>query len=99
MTPILSGDKRGVFGNQSLAGRGVTSEGSWAKSRGKWAPTQTMDAHRQGVSCKIRSGGWIVFLEQSRKEREESFSSPLFINVPAPHPGSFIPEKEGGKEV
>lgn len=33
----------------------------------------------------------IVFLEQPRKEREESPSSPLFMKWPAPGPCSFIP--------
>lgn len=73
MTPILSGDKRGVFGNQSLAGRGVTSEGSWAKSRGKWAPIQTMDAHRQGVSCKIRGGVGLYFWSSQEKKGKSHF--------------------------
>lgn len=97
-TPIPLGDKRRVFGNQCLGGLGVTCERSQAKSRGKSAPTKTMDAHRQGASCKIRGGGWVVFLKQSRKEREESLSSPLFIDVPT-HPCSFIPRVSLGRRA
>lgn len=94
VTPIPLGNKRRVFGNQCLAGLGVTRERSQGTSRGKSTTTQTMDIHRQGASCKIRGGGWITFLKQAREERGVTLQS--FIRKCA---SSSIPRVSLGRKV
>ena len=46
--------------------------------------------------------GGVVFLEQSKKEREEWLSSPLLMKLPVPHARWFIrgvPGQEGGGQA
>lgn len=60
--------------------------------------SQTMDAHGRGFPVgTVGLGELMVFLERSRKEREELLSSPLFVKLPAPHPRLFI--KSGRRVV
>ena len=86
--PALPGDERRAFGNQCLGRLGITcEEGSSVKSRGS-APTQTVDVHRQGASCRISRRGRRLYFwnSQEKKGREESLSSPLFTKLPGPRP-------------
>lgn len=60
--------------------------------------SQTMDAHGRSFPVgTVGSGESMVFLERSRKEREELLSNPLFVKLPALHPCLFI--KSGRRVV
>lgn len=62
-----------------------------------------MDAHRRGFLWEEQGRGEsVVFLEQSKKEREEWLSSPLLMKLPVPHALPFIrgvPGQEGGGQA